>query len=121
MKVVHKNEGTDLLSVVPKAPIYFDTSTKKHWKRVARVLITANLLKRIHLDALGLLAQNLAQHEYAIRAIQKKNKLELGTGYIQTFKNNTSNISPEVTLKEKAEKAIFQCLKGYAGSYSTHV
>ena len=59
------------------------------------------------------MAQNLAQWEAAVRAVNDKNKAEKMKGYIQKFANNTTNISPEVTLKEHAEKQIFICLRRF--------
>jgi phage terminase small subunit len=59
------------------------------------------------------LAQNASQHEFAIKQIQKKNREEMGSGFIQTFKTGASNITPEVTLKEKAEKTMLQVIKQF--------
>lgn len=113
MEIVGKGSGSDVLSVVPKPPAYFDGPTKRHYSKIAKALIGAQLLKTIHLSALEILAQNAAQHEFAIKAIHKKNTRKAGTGYIQTFKTGASNITPEVTLKEKAEKTMLQVIKQF--------
>jgi len=113
MEVVHIGKGTDILSTIPTPPVYFDGPTKKHYRALAKLLITAKILKGIHLPALEILAQNKAQHEFALRSIHKKNNRKAGTGYIQTFKSGAANITDEITLKEKAERAMFQCIKQF--------
>lgn len=113
MEVVHIGKGTDILSKIPTPPSYFDGPSKKHFKALAKLLIASQVLKEIHLPALEILAQNKAQHEFALRQIHKKNNRKAGTGYIQTFSNNTSNISTEVVLKQKAEHAMLQCIKQF--------
>ena len=111
MEIVHKGSGTDLISQVPKSPTYLDSKAKKHFKELARLLIGAEMLKERHLPTLEILAQNKSQHEWALREINRKNKNRHGSGYIQSFQSGANNITAEVTLKEKAEKAMLQCIK----------
>ena len=113
MEVVHKGEGTDLIKQMPKAPTYFDGKGKRHFENIARILIAAEILKEKHLLPLEILAQNKAQHEWAIREINRKNKKRHGSGYIQNFQSGASNITAEVSLKEKAEKVMLQCIKQF--------
>jgi P27 family predicted phage terminase small subunit len=113
MEIVGKGTGSDVLSKVPAAPAYFDAASKRHWKSLAKTLIGAQILKTIHLPTLEILATSAGQREYAIREINKKNKKRPGTGFIQTFASGANNISAEVTLKEKAEKTMLQCIKQF--------
>lgn len=113
MEIVGKGNGSELVSTLPAAPRYFDPIAKKQFKNLGKVLITSGLLKRRHIPTLEILAQNFAQWEYAVKEINRKNRKKKMSGFIQTFQNNTTNISPEVTLKEKAEKQIFICLKRF--------
>lgn len=113
MEIVGKGNGSDVLSQVPKAPVYLDAASKRHWKVLSRILIGAEILKTMHLPTLEILATAAGQREYAIRAINKKNRRSPGSGFIQTFKSGANNISAEVTLKEKAEKTMLQCIKQF--------
>jgi len=113
MKVVGIGKGTDLIFELPKAPAYLDTKAKNHYKRFGEILISGKKLKRIHLAALEVLAENFSQWEWAVREIRVKNKKTYGTGYIQKFNSGAKNVSVEVTLKRDAEKAIMQCFKQF--------
>jgi P27 family predicted phage terminase small subunit len=113
MEIVGKGSGNDVLSQVPTPPNYLDGPTKRHYKKIAKALIGAKVLKTIHLSALEILAQNSAQFEFAVKAIHKKNNQKSGTGYIQVFKTGAANITPEVSLKEKAENRMLQVIKQF--------
>ncbi len=113
MDVAYKGIATEIIQELPAPPKWWDRATKAHYKKQGRTLIAAGILKARHLTTLGIMAQNLAQWEAAVRAVNDKNKAEKMKGYIQKFANNTTNISPEVTLKEHAEKQIFICLRRF--------
>lgn len=113
MKVVGLDKGTDYLKKLPAPPTYFGTKAKAHYKKFGSVLIAGEQLKRIHLPALEVLAENFEQWEWAVREIRSKNKKEHGSGYIQKFNTGAKNISVEVTLKRDAEKAMMQCFKQF--------
>ncbi|QLE02898.1 P27 family phage terminase small subunit [Galbibacter sp. BG1] len=113
MKVVGLDQGSDYLKKLPSPPTYFGSKAKAHYKRFGSILISGNQLKRIHLPALEVLAENYEQWEWAIREIRTKNKNTHGSGYIQKFSSGAKNISVEVTLKRDAEKAIMQCFKQF--------
>ena len=98
---------------VPPVPSYFGTRGIFHFKKIAKILIGVEKLKSIHVPALELMAVNLEQWEFAVKEIRKKNKSNLGSGYIQTFGTGAKQISVEVTLKRDAEKAILQCFKQF--------
>lgn len=103
----------ELLKKLPACPGYFDTPERDQYKRLGKILIDSKLLKSRHLPTLEVMAAEFAQFEMAVKAIKRKNKAKAMSGYIQTFSNGTTNISPEVTLKQKAEKQIFICLKAF--------
>ena len=113
MKVVELSKGTDLIKVNPKAPTYLENRAKRHFERIAKLLIASEQLKRIHLPALEIFAENFSQWEWAVREIRRKNKKKPGSGYKQIYKSNAENISVELTIKRDAEKAIMQCFKQF--------
>jgi phage terminase small subunit len=119
MKIVHSSEkeikesDLSLVKILPKAPSFWDTPTKNNYKSVGALLIKAKLLKETHLPILKILAGQLSQIESAERAIFKKNKAADMSGYIQKFSTGASQLSPEVTLREKAIKQAFICFKRF--------
>lgn len=113
MKVVSLDKGSDILKKLPAPPEYLSEDAKRHYRRVGGVLISNEKLKRIHLGALEVLAENFAQWEWAVKEINFKNSLDHGRGYIQVYSSGAKNISVEVTLKRDAEKAIMQCFKQF--------
>ncbi|WP_121665260.1 P27 family phage terminase small subunit [Mesonia aquimarina] len=113
MEIAHKGTGTELVKEIPKPGTYLDSKAKSHFKRIAKILISANSLKRVHVPALEVMAENFSQWEWAVREIRKKNKEEMGTGYKQLYKSGAENISVELTIKRDAEKAIMQCFKQF--------
>lgn len=114
MKIAHIGKGTDILKELPTAPTYLGTKAKSHYKRFGKVLISTESLKRIHLGALEILAENFEQWEWAVREIRKKNKNgKSAAGYVQTFGSGAKNVSVEITIKRDAEKAIMQCFKQF--------
>ncbi len=113
MKIVGKGNGTDILSELPAPPSYLGTKAKAHFRKFGKVLIASGMLKRIHLAALEILAENFEQWEWAVREIRKKNKKRGASGYVQTFGSGAKNVSVEITIKRDAEKAIMQCFKQF--------
>ena len=113
MKIVHNDKGTDLLKELPTAPTYLDSKAKAHFTKLGKILISNNLLKRIHVPALEILSENFEQWEWAVREIRRKNKEKKGSGYIQIYASTAKNISVELTIKRDAEKAIMQCFKQF--------
>ena len=100
----------DVLKKVPKPPVYLCTVGKKYFERNAKILVDAKILKNRHLEALGILADNLAQKEWAIREIRRLNREKPGKGFIQKFATGAKNVSVEITLRNTAEKRILECL-----------
>jgi len=113
MEVVHIGEATELIKELPTAPGYFDASSKRNYKRMGNVLISADILKAKHLPTLEIFAVEFAQFEFAVKAIITANKAKPGSGYIQKFSTGAKNISAEVTLKQQAEKQLFICLRRF--------
>lgn len=113
MKIVGKESGSDLLSELPAPPSYLGPKAKAHFKRFGKILITSKILKRLHLGALEILAENFEQWEWAVREIRRKNRNREASGYVQVYKSGAQNISVELTIKRDAEKGIMQCFKQF--------
>ena len=113
MKVVSIGNGTDLVKEIPKPPSYLGSKAKSHFKKLARILIESQTLKKVHLPGLEILAENYSQWEFAVREIRSKNKEKMGSGYKQKFTSGAENISVELSIKRDAEKAIMQCFKQF--------
>lgn len=111
MNVLPINKGKDTLLQVPKAPVYLTDVAKKHYAVMGAILAKNELLKEKFLSALEVYAEAMAQWEFAIREIKKKNTEKYGSGYIQTFQSKAQNISVEVTLKNDAESTLLKCFK----------
>lgn len=111
MVVSYKGNATDLLINVPKAPVYMTDEAKKHYKKMGLILAKNNLLKEKFLSALELYSESMAQWEFAVSQIKKKNKDKFGSGYVQTYQSKAQNVSVEVTLKDKAEDSLIKCFK----------
>jgi len=69
------------------------------------------LLKEKFLPALEVYAESMAQWQFAVSEIKKKNAKKLGDGYIQTYKSGAKNVSVEVTLRNDAEASLLKCFK----------
>ena len=113
MEIVHKGKADGFLKEIPKPGNYLDSKSKSHFKRIAKILISANSLKSVHVPALEVMAENFSQWEWAVREIRKKNKEKTGSGYKQKYTSGAENISVELTIKRDAEKAIMQCFKQF--------
>ena len=113
LSIAHKGKASDKLQKLPKPPVYLTDEGKSHFKKWGQLLIKHNLLKAQHLAALEILANAMGEFEWSLREIKRKNEKHMGYGYIQTFQSGASQVSAEITLKEKAEKKIMQCLKQF--------
>jgi len=111
LHVAGKGSGSDLLLRAPKAPEWLNDQAKEGYKWMGNMLAKAQRLKPYYLPALEIFADAYAQWQWALREINRKNTLKPGTGYVQYFKNGASNISAEVTLKEKAINQMLHCCK----------
>lgn len=112
-KVVHIGKAKDVLSEAPKPPVYLNDKSKEHYKRMAKWLIKQGRLKETYLPALDIYAEAMDQFEFSVRRIKEKNREEVGTGYIQTFKSGASNVTTEVSLKNNAEATLLKCFKQF--------
>jgi hypothetical protein len=53
----------------------------------------------------------MAQFQFAVSEIRRKNRDKIGSGYIQKFNSGAENISVEVTLKKSAVDDLLKCFK----------
>jgi P27 family predicted phage terminase small subunit len=111
MKVLEINQGKDTLFQVPSAPSYLTNEAKKHYQSMGSILAKNDRLKETFLNALEIYAEAMAQFEFALKEIKRKNKEKYGTGYIQEFRTGAKNISVELTLKNNAEDTLLKCFK----------
>lgn len=111
--VVHIGTGKDTLSAVPSPPTYLSSEAKKHFKLMGQKLATKERLKDIFINALEIYAEAMAQFEFATKAINRKNKLSFGEGYIQTYKTGATNISTELVLRNDAASTLLKCFKQF--------
>jgi phage terminase small subunit len=109
--VVSIGKGTDTLLEVPKPPVYLTDEAKKQYLKMGKILAKNKRLKEMYLPALELYAESMAQFQFAVSEIRKKNKEKTGSGYIQKFKTGAQNISVEVTLKKSAADDLLKCFK----------
>ena len=113
MEIVGKGIATEYIKKLPTSPRWFCAIAKKNYLRMGKVLISSNILKSRHIPTLEILAVEMAQFEFAVKAINTANRKKKGSGYIQIFSTGAKNISVEVSLKEKAEKQMFLCLRRF--------
>lgn len=111
MNVIAINTGKDTLFQVPSPPIYLTNAAKKHYVSMGMILAKNERLKEIYLNALEIYAEAMAQFEFSLREIKRKNKENYGEGYIQTYRTGAQNISVELTLKNNAEDTLLKCFK----------
>jgi phage terminase small subunit len=111
MKVLEINHGKDTLFEVPTPPSYLTNPAKKHYVTMGNILAKNDRLKETYLNALEIYAEAMAQFEFALREIKKKNNEEFGSGYIQIFRTGAKNISVELTVKNNAEDTLIKCFK----------
>lgn len=105
------NRGKDTLLVCPKPPVYLTDEAKKFYKTMGNILAKNDRLKDTYLNALEIYSEAMAQWQFAILGIKKKNSEKYGDGYIQTFKTGAQNISVELTLKKDSEDTLIKCFK----------
>lgn len=113
LSIAHKGKASDKLQKLPKPPVYLTDEGKAHYKKWGQLLIKSQMLKTQHLAALEVLANAMGEFEWCLREIKRKNEKHMGYGYVQVFQSGASQVSVEITLKEKAQKTIMQCLKQF--------
>jgi len=110
---VKKLQDDGLVKKIPDSPKMLSTVGRRYWKSLSATLIDAKVLKKAHLPALEILADQYAQYEEAALEIKLQNKEKRMSGYVQTFTSGAQNVSVYVTLKKDAAKTILQILKQF--------
>ena len=113
MEIVGKGNANGNLSQVPKPPVYLSDAAKEHYKLMAKKLIKVERLKETYLSALEIYAEAMSQWEFANRRIREMNKKDLGSGYIQTYSTGATNITTEMSIRDKSIKILFDCFKQF--------
>jgi len=111
LEIVSIGKGSDNLLDVPKPPIYLSDEAKKNYREMGKILAKNKRLKEMFLPALEVYAESMAQFQFAVSEIRKKNKEKFGSGYKQKFSSGAENISVEVTLKKSAIDDLLKCFK----------
>lgn len=113
MDVVHMNKGKDTLMVVPAAPKHLSANAKKGYKIMGQFLAQAERLKSYYLPTLEIFAEAYAEWEWACLEINRKNKQKPGSGYMQTFATQATNITTEMAIRGRAAASMWQCAKQF--------
>ena len=96
---------------VPKPPAHLSQAAKKGYAMMGNFLAQAERLKTYYLPTLEIWADAYAQWAWACSEINRKNKFEPGTGYIQTFKTGATNITTEMVVRNDAADNMLKCAK----------
>lgn len=117
-----KNDLTsDHLKSVPKPKSYFRATTREReiFDTIAGELLKTERLRTIDLDALMLYAKEWETYLWADKAIQNKEKRRRGSGYIQTYGTGATNISPEMTIRERSFQRIIQLQREFGMTFKS--
>jgi phage terminase small subunit len=106
-----ENEVTaDYVDGLPVPPSYWKLPprVKKIYKDIGNQLVSEKIIKSFDKYALIMLATALDEYICMSELIAAKEAEKPGSGLIQTFKNGTSNVSTEFTVRERAMKSVLQ-------------
>jgi P27 family predicted phage terminase small subunit len=103
-------ELPEFIDSLPVPPTYWNCvgRVKKIYREIGEQLLQTKKLQSFDKYALLMLAEALDEYLTMTDLIQVKEKKERGSGYIQTFKNGTTNVTTEQVVREKAFKRILQ-------------
>lgn len=113
MKVIKIDKGSEFIKKLPAPNKKLGIRAKYHYNRIGKILISADKLKRIHLMVLEVVACEFEIWEWAMDEMKRKNKREIGSGYIQTFSSGATNITTEMGIKNTAYKNIIIASKQF--------
>jgi P27 family predicted phage terminase small subunit len=107
---IPEGEVSDFIDGLPVPPSYWKLSprVKKIYREIGNQLVQEKMLKSFDKYALIMLATAVDEYITMSEIIQDKEAVKRGSGMIQTFKNGTSNVSTEFTVRERAFKTILQ-------------
>jgi len=115
MKATEKNSfeteiEKDYVDGLPVPPSYWKlpARVKKIYKDIGNQLVKERMIKSFDKYALIMLATALDEYICMSEIIMQKEMEKPGSGLIQTFKNGTSNVSTEFTVRERAMKSVLQ-------------
>jgi len=110
-KVVHIGQADNQMQQLPTPPSYLTNAAKRHYKKIVLVFRKEKILKEKYFGIYEIMAESLAEFEFALRAIKEKNKQQFGAGYIQKFATGATNITTEMVVKKNAQETLFRCFK----------
>ncbi|WP_294737346.1 P27 family phage terminase small subunit [uncultured Flavobacterium sp.] len=110
LKLEHKGEPTNKLEELPgNLPKHLSREEKTAYKKVADFLMKEKRITATNLHTLEIFAVNYVQWSWACTEINKLNKVEPGTGYIQKYSSGAKNITAEMVLRDRAAKEMKEC------------
>lgn len=117
-----RKPGRDILQYLEELPkpesiFSMDTQGKKWYRFLGAKLLSTGRLSEVDIPNLVLLANAWAQYAFAAKEINKKNRSEMGAGYIQTYKTGATNITTEYKLRADAEEQILKISKLFGMSF----
>lgn len=92
-------------SVAPKY-LSLSTGAKKIYSQLVEKIGEKMKLSRLHEDVIGMLAVEIDTWVWANSEIQRKNKSNSGSGYIQKFASGATNITTEMSIRNQALKNV---------------
>jgi P27 family predicted phage terminase small subunit len=103
-------DAGDFIDKLPVPPAYWGAvpRVKKIYREIGNQLLEMKNMKSFDKYALLMLADAIEEYIVMTEIMSRKEKEMPGSGSIQTFKNGTSNVSTEHTVRERAFKRIMQ-------------
>jgi phage terminase small subunit len=114
--------GTDVLQYLERLPnparqYQLDKEGKKWFRLIGTMLVDTKKLAGLDIPNLVLLANAWAQYSWASDQINIKNSVEMGKGFVQTYKTGATNITTEYKLRADAEDRILKISKLFGMSF----
>lgn len=117
-----RKPGRDLIEYLEDLPnpnrmFNLDATAKKWYRFLGAKLLSTKRLAQVDIPNLVLLAQAWALYAFAQEEINKKNKKEAGSGYIQVYASKATNITTEYKLRSDAIEDILKISKLFGMSF----
>jgi P27 family predicted phage terminase small subunit len=104
----NRKNGGEYIEKLPVPPTYWIATdrVKKIYREIGKQLVDMGNMKTFDKYALLMLADAVDEYLTMTEIMAKKENDLPGSGSIQTFKNGTSNVSTEHTVRERAFKRV---------------
>jgi P27 family predicted phage terminase small subunit len=113
-KLAKQRAGTEpaLPCQIPPAPAWLDTTAKKEWKRLVKLLRDMGIITRIDRDLLAMLCMALSEYQTAVAEIAK-------SGAVVEGSTGSPVVSPWVRIRDKAVEKTLQLAPHFGLSAAT--